>query len=1156
MKQISVFVLFFLMSWTSAVYGQQPGGNLRLFLEPGIQELPGDGDTTTTITITLRNNEGELVNKSGTVQLKLNAGRLVPARVKLKNGIGQATFTAPILDNENKVFQRSIRLTMAIIQQLKGKSVSELTGKHAYEMNMKTARNVATGMASASGMTSIQGKTPTVHIIGEINGLRGKCAIRILKVNGPVSAGLRPGIYAGRDVTGSSRWKLTVRRGGPGYIGTIRTGGGEMSFRSKGEKKGGFLIVYLFDQRDMRATKNSSFLGWPTLMKVLPGNALYIAAPPVYLTRKGDIPEEGYGTEERPEETEKVSLIVKQNILPGDGKSETQITFIYRNKKGRPKPGIPVRLQIGQNQMGGSLIQPNGRTDSRGIFRCRYRAPLFKTNNFQKLGTCKQDIVWAYYRDGRKEKYVTSKVGILCCTDAFLKVSKIGFDEKQKLPVVVASPRGEFSGKLEARIHNWISPAYLEPVAFAGVKLDGGALSGHSSLFRTETAKDGSFKIHMNYKNWPYFWNYRKKKPYRVRFSGSHVKRRDSLGKSLMAFTDLRFRFRASGALNRMESRICRAPVPEARQIEWKFQLLGDLMAVYNMSEKLVADTTGEIISHGWGLLGMLWDFANKKFKFTKILDRRLKQANDKLEGKLKLRNEAGKSSMPRFIFEKLKSILMRNQPKGMGKHVVILMQHTNAKIFDQLKGLLASVADSLAKVKKWELNPVPGLITDSVKINFRKQSQMQLEVFLRTPLHLSEDEFNRLQHFLVNKSGRLRLYYEGIATGRRISEETKAWKDLAVDLSQALAVGLAAGTGQIWALRAWEKLKKMSDILDKMYEGSGFVLEIWNVATLEADCIEMFRITNSRLGARPASAAFSNAKSLFRPVYADEARGKRVSPPPALSVTDAASLELNSGAIPVESLAIFIEKWENRQAWANKNENILWLGGAEGNSAVKMLRARDEISSALTELKILTAFSNGFLGDPKSRGCWENAVSKIDDNLNRLDSTTLETFQKGLRIQKQLTDETGKKISLPGRRRSTGWHWLILTGIVFTGAGGLLLLIAVRKKNRASRGFDTGSPAGGNRINPRLLIPGGEEVALEKKMTVGSAPDNAIVLPYAGVLPRHAVLYRADNGNWWVESAAAGNSIDVNGRTGHSFWLSHGSRIRLGSAELIFMLS
>ncbi|MCK5880081.1 MAG: hypothetical protein KAH24_09875, partial [Holophagae bacterium] len=635
-----------------------------------------DGDATVTITVTLRDSEGELVNKGGTVHLKLNAGRLSQGQVKLRNGIGQVVFTAPILDNESKVFQRSIRLTMAIMQRMSGKSVAELTGKNRNKLAMQTARDTAMEMASAAGMTSIQGKTPTVHIIGEMNGLRGKCEIRIQKVEGGVSAGLVSGIYSGRDVTGSSRWELRVRRGGPGYTGTLRTDDGEMSFRSKGEKKGGFLIVYLFDERDMRATAGTGvdFLGWPTAMKVLPGNALYMVAPPVYLARKGDIPKDSSDAETEKEEelADKISLVVKRNMLPGDGKSETEIAFIYKDKKGRPRAGIPVRLKLGRGEMGGTLIKPTGRTDSRGIFRCRYRSPIFKTDRFSKLGTCKRDTVWAYFKVGKEEKYITSTVGILRCTDAKLVLDKPGFEDKKGLPIVIASPRGRISGTILARVKRpyGMYDKSDVPVGYAKVTITGGAITGHEHGFKAETDKNGRLNMELKYKNWPVNYTHKLEEPFIYPFHSTHMKRRDSLGKNLYMFPDKAFQKRAGQQVYTMELGVVMDPPEQAEAYEAKFQLLGDLMATYWMSEKLVADTTGEVISHGWSLLGMVWDWANKKFKFgkkVKGMAREGSAADFVFKG-----DEAGTRSIRKMIFRRFNAIITRNQKSKWGRSAVV----------------------------------------------------------------------------------------------------------------------------------------------------------------------------------------------------------------------------------------------------------------------------------------------------------------------------------------------------------------------------------------------------------------------------------------------------------------------------------------------------
>ncbi|RLE23537.1 MAG: hypothetical protein DRJ08_02410 [Acidobacteria bacterium] len=1169
MKRVSVFVLFFLMGWASAVYGQQPGGNLRLFLEPGIQELPGDGDTTTTITITLRNNEGELVNKSGTVQLKLNAGRLIPARVNLKNGIGQATFTAPILDNESKVFQRSIRLTMAIIQRLKGKSVSELTGKHAYEMNMKTARDVAMGMASVSGMTSIQGKTPTVHIIGEMNGLRGKCAIRILKVRGNVTANLRSGIYAGRDVTGSSRWKLTVRRGGPGYIGTIKTGGAEISFRSKGEKKGGFLIVYLFDERDMQATKNSAFLGWPTAMKVLPGNTLYMVAPPVYLTRKGDIPKEGYETEEKLEETEKVSLIIKQNILPGDGKSETQMVFIYRDKKGRPKSGIPVRLQIGRSGMGGTLIQAKGRTDSRGIFRCRYRAPVFKTNNFQKLGTCKQDIIWAYYQNGKKEKYITSTVGIVRCTEARLILDKPGFEDKKGLPVTIASPRGRITGTILARVKRPYGMYDVSdvPIGYAKVWITGGAITGHESMFEAETDKNGKLNIELKYRNWPAFYSHKLKKPFIYPFSEVHKKRRDSLGKNLYMFPDKAFQKRAGQQVYTMELAVVMDPPEQAEAYEAKFQLLGDLMATYWMSEKLVADTTGEVIRHGWSLLGMAWDWANKKFKFgrkVKGMAREGSAADLVFKG-----DEAGSKSIKRMIFQRFNAIITRNQKSKWGRAAVVAMNNANAKIFNGLKQFLGFLADYVSKENgiKWPKNPVPDQIKQEVLFYYRGITMKHLDNFLVANPQAVLDAFDDVQPWLVSNSGNLRDHYQNIARRRLVVEEAKAWKDLSVDLTQGFAIGLAVGTGQVWALKWWEKFKKFSDMLDKAYAGSAFLGELYTCSSLMTECGELFIHTNRAIGA--VDDPLVRERHLILPVaYAGESANGKHSAPPAIFPMDADELKLLNDRIPTASVRCLMDSYCRFLVWEEKADYI-WMLAMDRSEVKNFVEARQVYSDAMETLAVIAVVAANGTMEKDLQDRWEDLVEQLKKQGKRVDKYASRAYQQGLQRQTSMMEDD-RRVGTYARRKpgkpltggdSQGIAWQI---IVIPGAGLVLVVIIViggikwkYRTKRASR-LTTASHVIENISTsavPRLVIPGGENIPLKGGvMEIGAESDNDIVLPYIGVLAYHATVCIGDTGNWWIESPDGSDSIQVNGVMGQSFWLTHGSRIRLGSAELIFL--
>ncbi len=1170
MKRVLLFLTFLLTIGVFAAYGQG-SRELRLFLEPGMAELPGDGDAATTITITLRNSEGELLNRGGTVHLKLNAGRLSHGQVKLRNGIGQVVLTAPILDNESKVFQRSIRLTMAIIQNLSGKSFAELTGKNRNRLAMKTAGDTAMEMASAAGMTSIQGKTPTVRIVGEMDGLRGKCEIRIQKVAGEVTAGLVPGIYSGRDVTGSSRWELRVKRGGPGFTGIIQTQGGTMSFRSKGEKKGGFLIVYLFDERDMRATAGTGvdFLGWPTAMKVLPGNALYMVAPPVYFIRQGDFPTKGFETEEEPEPADKISLVAKQNMLPGDGKSETEIVFIYRDKKGRPKAGVPVRLKLGRGEMGGTLIRPTGRTDSHGVFRCRYRAPIFKTQRFSKLGTCKRDTVWAYFKAGKEEKYITSTVGILRCTDARLILDKPGFEDKKGLPVIIASPRGRVSGTILARVKRPYGMYDVSdvPVGYAKVLITGGAITGHESTFCADTDKKGQFSMELGYRNWPVYYSHKLEAPFIYPFHKIHKKRRDSLGKNLYMFPDKAFQRRAGQQVYTMELGVVMDPPEQARAYEAKFQLLGDLMATYWMSEKLVSDTTGEVISHGWSLLGMAWDWANKKFKFGKKVKKVARDGS--IANYVFKSDEAGSRSIKIMIFRRFNAMITRNQKSKWGRTAVVAMDNANGKIFNGLKQFLGFLADYVAKINnvKWPKNPIPDQIKQEVLFYYRGITMKHLDDFLVANPQAVLNAFDDVQPWLVSNSGNLRNHYQNIAWRRQVVEEAKAWKDLSVDLSQALAIGLAVGTGQVWALKWWDKFKKFSDMLDKAYAGSAFLGELVTCSSLMTECEELFIHTNRAIGAVD-DPLVQTRHSFFPVAYAEEPVNGRHSAPPAIFSMDADELELINGRIPTAPVRRLVERYVMFLAW-DKNADGIWMLAMDRSDVKHFLEARRAYSDAMENLAVITAVVGNTMMDSGLQDRWENLVDQLEKQGKRVDKYAVRAYQQGLQRQTAMMKDD-RRVGTYARRKpgkpltggdSQGIAWQI---IVISGAGLVLVIIIViggikwkTRKKRASKSFPISHAMKAVSVSavPRLVIPGGNEIPLKGgSLEIGSESDNYIVLPFMGVLAYHAVIHMAETGNWWIESRDAAQYIEVNGETGQSFWLAHGSRIRLGSAELIFL--
>jgi len=1151
---LACLVVFLALCSGARLFGGEARGP-RLFLEPGVAELPGDGDATTTVSITLRDAMGEIVDRPGTVILRLNAGTLSESRLRLRHGFGQVVFRAPILDNENKVFQRSIRLTMAIIQRLSGKPAPELTGKNGRKTAIRVATETARAMPPAAGMTTIRGRNPEVHIIAEMDGLKGRCSIRIKKVDEDTGGVLRPGIYQGRDVTGSSSWELRLKRGGPGWRGTLQTSDGGMLLQTKGEKKAGFLIIYLSDEADARALSGSGikYLGMPSAMKVLPGNALYIVAPPLFLTRRGDLPTKTSGRPPRPEAPKPtVSLVARRNILPGDGSSETELSFVYRDSRGRPRSGIPVHLKLSRGQMGGKLIRAAGRTDSHGVFRCRYRAPVFKTEKLQELGTCRKDTVWAYYREGKKEGYTTTTVGILRCTEARLLVDKPGFEGGKGSPIIIASPRGRVSGTILARVRkpSGMYDVSDVPIGYATVRIVGGAIRGHESVFVAETDARGRLQMELKYRNWPVYYSHQLKAPFIYPFNTLHRKRRDALAKNLFMFPDTSFRNRAGQQIYTMELGMVADPRDQAEALEAKFQLLGDLMASYWMSEKLVEDTTSEVISHGWSLLGMVWDWASKKYSFSK------KVQGLAVEGSIAKEvfrlDQGATKSMRLIIFRKLNSIITRNQKSKWGKAAVVAMAHANSKIFGALKQLLGSLADELAKRTgtKWPANPVADEIQRQVLFHFRRTIMGHLEEYLAANPQRVLEAFPKVHPWLVANSGNLGRYYQNIAWRRMVVEEAKAWKDLAVDLSQGLAIGVAVGTGQVWALNWWDKFKKFSDLLDKAYSGSAFIGELYVCSSLIAESTELFIHTNRLIDDTGVPVAYQGA-SLIPVAFAAEGGESGLEAPPTVFSIDPDELELKGGRVPLGAIRRLAGSYSRFVSWEERADGI-WLLGLNSRETRRFVEALDAYTESLETAALMAALAGDTEVGASERKRWEETLGKMKRQGKLLDRYAPSAYQQGLRGQRLASSDDGPSgvVELASSR-------LIL---IVLGAFFILLAVAgaaiIVRRRRRGRPAPVSSPGPGETPAPgaRLILPGGASFTLLRDTPVGSAPDNAVVLSSPGVRPYHAMLRRAEDGRWWIESRDAAIPVLVNGAAGPSFWLESGSRIVLGPVEIVFL--
>ena len=1142
----------------------------RLHVQPGMAQMKGDGDETTTIAVTARDEEGNILLKNGTVRIQVNAGRLDSGDIPMRDGLAVVRFTAPILDNESKAFQRSIQLTFAVVQRLMGMDAAEVTGEGGKARMMKAIAETAVDAKSAAAMETVTGKDPVVRIIAEMGGVKGKAAIQIEKVEGATPTSIASGYYEGRDVMGQP-WYMDIQGGGSGFHGTIKVSRDTIRVTCDGEKKGGFLIVYLLPDEGMSEEALAGIKGMPTAAKIMPGNTIYFLAPPIYFSRKGDSRREApgeYGVDDWVEEpTAKATLVARKNMLPGDGKSETELAFIYRNKKGKPQAGIPVRLEMMRGGMGGALTATSGTTDANGVFRCRYRAPEYKTDKFQQLGTCKKEVIYAHFREGKEEDYVTGEVGILRCTEAKLFVDKPGFDEKNGVPIIIASPRGRITGTITARVKRPYGMYDTSDVVLghAPVKIVGGAIEGHESNFEGETDEHGKLDMVLKYQNWPVDYTHELEEPFSYPFSDVHINRRKSLSEHLHRFSG-DFKERAGQQIYVMEISVAQDPLTSAEANEAKFHLLGDLMATYWMSEKLVGDSTGEVISHGWTLMGMVWQWADKKFKFGKKVKGMAREGSIADVG-LKV-NDLASHSVKDTIFRRFNEMITRNQKSKWGKWAVVAMDNANSKIYGGLKQLLSFLADYLAKNTgiKFPENPGPALIKEKVLNHYRDETMPHMWEFLianpEAVLEVSED----VQPWLVKNSGDLRNYYQNVAWTRLVVEESKAWKDLVVDLTQGLAIGIAVTTGQVWAIKYWKKLKDLSDMLDKAYAGSAFIGELVVCSTLMTETQELFIHTNKAIDA--GGGAVTRAGPRFLPVaYAQEAVGTGHRAPPSVFPLERDELELVNGRIPERSYRQLMDSYVAFLQWEQQADGI-WMLALDEGAVEDFVEARKAYGDAVEAVALIgTVVGNGLM-DPELQEQWDELLDELEDQGERVDKYASRAYQLGIERETAVREETVTPVKRRERRSRPSaaggatstfpFKTILIAGggfLLLLIVGGMVLMIIRRRPKKTTQSVSQPVPQPPVAGVKRLVIPGGREIPLQGvAMEIGAEADNHIVLPYAGVMAYHASIKQADNGNWWVESRDVTKPIVVNGAEGMSFWLTHGSRITLGSAEIIYL--
>ncbi len=382
MKKILLGTIFFLLVLQGI--SQQ---SFRLHVQPGKPQLAGDGDDYTTLVITARDNEGEILSSiNGKVAVRISSGFCDQSEVKMQNGVAMVKYTSPMFGTPIKASQRMVYFIFKFMQKFVARSAGSAdeaaNRKLATDITLETFKE---GLNPLSLIPSKDGDN-FAYIVCEINGVKGKAKIEILKASEGRNGNIFPGVYYGRDITGQSEWMLDITHGGEGYFGEANASSKDqvaILFSNEeytefndamGKMAGmtGFKKAYLgppaseqkyYENYDIRTN------GMSSAYMPMPNHGVFVYIPPILFEYAGQRQtKRSAGSDKEEVKTEKTGIVLTQDKIIGDGRSRTKAVFHFEDENGRPVAGktvswtIPKELKVLSmetvtNESGNALVE-------------------------------------------------------------------------------------------------------------------------------------------------------------------------------------------------------------------------------------------------------------------------------------------------------------------------------------------------------------------------------------------------------------------------------------------------------------------------------------------------------------------------------------------------------------------------------------------------------------------------------------------------------------------------------------------------------------------------------------------------------------------------------------------------------------------------------
>ncbi len=865
--------------------------SFRLHVQPGKPQLMGDGDDYTTLVITARDQEGEVITSmNGKVAVRVSAGFCEAIEVNMQDGVAMVKYASPMFGTPIKASQRMVYFMFKFMQ----KFIARSAGSTNTQANQKLATDITieTFREGLIPVTLIPKKDGDnfAYIVCEMNGVKGKAKIEILKATEGRNGNIVPGVYSGRDITGQSDWKLNISSGGMGTWGEAN--GSEDDYNTimfsnevftemndvLGKTAGmtGFLKAYIGPSwKETKYIENFDIAkqGMGSAYMPMPNNGVFIYVPPILFEYQGRmVSSTGSSQSGKPEEeikTDKSGIVLSQNEIIGDGKSRTRAVFHYQDENGVPVSGKSISWSIPN---GIKQISVQTVTDANGNAETVLEAPVLKATGEIRGENTGQiidnydlyKITVNYASPKRSSDYTEAYLSIYKTIERNIRILKPGFEAKSFKILLPQLEQFKLQSSVYALIEMINSPSIPDKtgvndavVFIERKKFDEESFNKYYDLyfkkdrkffldlidsdkggFYALTDKDGRFKLDIGI-------NPDKKlsmEPLQAKLSDLTGRRKGSLGNVLKLFKDDVFTRQMIDKLFEMDKGLCALNHTQSGYMEEKLHILGNLMANTNSTSPMVKETTEAVIDASWELINSVAFFVNDKWKITEKLSEKtgLTAVQDKLQGygadkvKLYIAKYGGneiKGTLKAKMYKELYTRIFSISDKGKIKGVEYFYKGMGESVYNGMakifENFLEKVSNGLSEMVTSNITDPKGYITREVIDGYYKSVQQNITAYMATDPQKVHAVYERLQPMLKDKTSEFRSMYADVGKKRMDMGYYKADKDLLADLSKAAAV-----IGTVFITRDYATMVQTLDKIEKCSKALDGMMAGYNIYT------------------------------------------------------------------------------------------------------------------------------------------------------------------------------------------------------------------------------------------------------------------------------------------------------------------------------------